>query len=31
LIEDARRRAVRIDVVDNLGAGNFLRSPGSAS
>ena len=26
MIEDARRRAVQIDVVHNLGAGNFLRS-----
>ncbi|CAG4917270.1 unnamed protein product [Acidocella sp. C78] len=26
MIEDARRRAVRIDVVDNRDAGNFLRS-----
>ena len=25
MIEDARRRAVRIDVVYNRGAGNFLR------
>jgi lysozyme len=25
LIEDARRRAVQIDVVHNLAAGNFLR------
>ncbi|WP_408857755.1 glycoside hydrolase family protein [Acidiphilium sp.] len=26
MIEDARRRAVRIDVVHNRGAGNFLRA-----
>ena len=25
MIEDARRQAVQIDVVDNRGAGNFLR------